>query len=121
MRPGGGKKEKATRKETPASPDWYVYMLRCDDGSVYTGVSTDVARRLNEHQSGGARSARYLRTRRPVDVIFTQRVGERSAALVAEHAIKRLEKTDKERLARGVTTLDDVLARYAVQRARRRG
>jgi putative endonuclease len=102
-------------------PDWYVYMLRCSDGSVYTGVSTDVTRRLHEHRGGGARSARYLRTRRPVDMIFTQRVGERSAALIAEHAIKRLEKTDKERLARGVTTLDDVLARYALQRARRRG
>jgi putative endonuclease len=102
-------------------PDWYVYMIRCSDGSVYTGVSTDVTRRLNEHRGGGPRSARYLRTRRPVDMIFTQCVGERSAALIAEHAIKRLEKTEKERLARGVTTLDDVLARYALQRARRRG
>lgn len=101
--------------------DWYVYMLRCNDGSVYTGVSTDVARRLNEHRRGGARSARYLRTRRPVEVIFTERVGERAAALSAEYAIKRLEKTQKEELARGMTTLGEVLERYATQRALRRG
>ena len=112
---------RATGKETLESPDWYVYMLRCNDGSVYTGVSTDVARRLNEHRSGGARSARYLRARRPVDVIFAQRVGERSAALIAEHAIKRLEKNQKEELAGGITTLGEVLARYAMQRARRGG
>lgn len=96
-------------------------MLRCSDGSVYTGVSTDVARRLNEHQSGGARSARYLRTRRPVEVIFSEHVGERSAALIAEHAIKRLEKSEKEQLARGGKTLGEVLERYALQRARRSG
>lgn len=95
-------------------------MLRCNDGSVYTGVSTDVARRLDEHRSGGARSARYLRTRRPVEVIFTQCVGERAAALSAEYAIKRLEKAQKEELAGGVTTLADVLERYATQRALRR-
>jgi putative endonuclease len=102
-------------------PDWHVYMLRCSDGSVYTGVSTNVTRRFNEHRGGGVRGARYLRTRRPVEVIFAERVGERSAALVAEHAIKRLEKSEKEQLARGGTTLGEVLARYATQRARRRG
>jgi len=102
----------------PDLPAWYVYMVRCDDGSVYTGISTDVARRLVEHQRGGARSARYLRTRRPVSVIFSQSVGDRSTALSAEHAIKRLEKTQKEALARGATTLHDVLAHYATRRTR---
>ena len=95
-------------------------MVRCDDGSVYTGVSTDVVRRLSEHSSGGARSARYLRIHRPVELIFTQCVGDRSAALTAEYAIKQLEKTQKEELAAGATTLHAVLAHYATRRAPQR-
>ena len=83
-------------------------MVRCDDGSLYTGISTDVARRLREHQLGGPRAARYLRTRRAIDVIFTRRIGDRSAALRAEWAIKRLEKIQKEALVAGQLTLDDV-------------
>jgi len=100
--------------------DWYLYMVRCDDGSLYTGVSTDVARRFREHQRGGARTARYLRTRKPVGMIFTQCVGDRSAALVAEHAIKRLDKPQKEALAAGVMPLRHVLAQYAMRRGQRR-
>ena len=84
-------------------------MVRCDDGSLYTGISTDVARRLREHQHSGPRAARYLRTRRAIDVIFTQRIGDRSAALRAEWAIKRLEKNRKEALAAGGLTLDELL------------
>ena len=90
------------------TPDWYLYIVRCDDGSLYTGISTDVARRLLEHQRGGTRAARYLRSRLPIDLVFTQCIGDRSAALRAEWAIKRLEKTQKEALARGQLTLDDV-------------
>ncbi len=108
---------RANGKETLESPDWYVYMLRCNDGSVYTGVSTDVSRRLDEHRSGGARSARYLRTRRPLELIFTQRVGSRSAALSIEYAIKQLSKPKKEALAHGEATLADVLEQRTTQRA----
>ena len=84
-------------------------MVRCDDGSLYTGISTDVARRLREHQLGGPRAARYLRTRRAIDVIFTRRIGDRPAALRAEWAVKRLEKIRKEALAAGQLTLDELL------------
>lgn len=100
-------------------PDWYLYLVRCDDGSVYTGVSTDVARRFREHQRGGARAARYLKSRRAVEVIFTACVGDRSAALIAETAIKRLAKPQKEALVAGTATLDDVLTDYAARRTRR--
>ncbi len=90
-------------------PDWHVYIVRCDDGSLYTGISTDVARRLREHQRGGPRAARYLRTRAAIDVVFTQLIGDRSAALRAEWAIKRLEKTRKEAFARGELSLSELL------------
>jgi len=98
-------------------PDWYLYMVRCADGSVYTGISTDVQRRWKEHQRGGARAARYLRTRRPVDLIFSAMIGERGAALRAEYAIKRLEKPQKEALANGALALRVVLDEYDRARA----
>lgn len=88
---------------------WHLYIVRCGDGSLYTGISTDVARRVREHQCGGPRASRYLRTRGPIDVIFAQLIGDRSAALRAEWAIKRLEKTQKEALVRGQLSLVDVL------------
>jgi putative endonuclease len=97
--------------------DWHVYMVRCADGSVYTGISTDVQRRWKEHQRGGARAARYLRTRKPVDLIFSAMIGERGAALRAEHAIKQLEKQQKEALATGALALRVVLDDYKVRRA----
>lgn len=90
-------------------------MVRCEDGSVYTGISTDVLRRWKEHQRGGSRAARYLRTRRPVDLIFSAMIGERGDALRAEYAIKRLEKPQKEALASGVLALRVVLDDYAVR------
>ncbi len=100
-------------------PDWYLYMVRCADGSVYTGVSTDVQRRWKEHQRGGSRAARYLRTRRPVDLIFSAMIGDKGAALRAEHAIKQLEKQQKEALAVGAVALQVILDAYAERRASR--
>jgi putative endonuclease len=91
------------------TPDWYLYIVRCDDGSLYTGISTDVARRLLEHQRGGTRASRYLRTRLPINLVFAQCIGDRSTALRAEWAIKRLEKNQKEAIARGDLALADVL------------
>jgi putative endonuclease len=86
-------------------------MVRCDDGSLYTGISTDVARRLREHQGNGPRGASYFRVRKAVEVVFTQRIGDRSSALIVEYAIKRLDKPRKEHLASGALTLEDVLQR----------
>jgi putative endonuclease len=108
-------------RHNPFVTDWHLYIVRCDDGSLYTGVSTDVARRFREHQRGGQRAARYLRSRKPVAMIFTERVGDRSAALIAEHAIKCLEKVHKEALARGAVALQDVLVQFASRRSKRNG
>ena len=100
-----------------SNANWHLYMVRCADGSVYTGISTDVQRRWKEHQRGGARAARYLRTRRPVDLIFSAMIGERGAALRAEHAIKQLEKSQKEALAKGLLALRVVLDDYDHRRS----
>ncbi len=81
-----------------SSANWFVYILRCADGSLYTGVATDLQRRLQEHNDGGAQGARYTRARRPVSLVYSESAESRSAACRREAAIKKLYKTDKERL-----------------------
>lgn len=72
---------------------WQVYILRCADGSLYTGAARDPARRLAEHN--GKRGAAYTRARRPVQLAYTEPAADRSAALRREWAIKQLNRTEK--------------------------
>ena len=81
--------------------DWFVYVLRCGDGSLYTGITTNVARRLAEHASGGPRAAKYLRGRGPLELAFSVPVGGKSAALSLERWIKRQPKGRKEEVVAG--------------------
>lgn len=74
----------------------YVYVLECADGTFYTGYTTDVDRRVDEHEDGEA--AKYTRGRTPVELVHVERFDSRSTALSREHEIKRLSRTDKERL-----------------------
>ena len=76
----------------------YVYLLRCADGSLYCGWTTDPARREREHQAGTA--SRYTRSRRPVEIVWTRPCADRSEALREELRIKRLSHAAKLRLAR---------------------
>ena len=85
-----------------------LYMLRCADGSLYTGIAIDVAKRYDEHVKG-ARGARYLRGRAPFDIVFCTTAGNRSDALRVEYWVKRLSKTDKEALVAGETSLYELL------------
>lgn len=80
------------------SKEWTVYMLRCADGSLYTGVTTDAARRLAEHNGAGGKGARYTRVRRPVQLVWQEGGHDRRSALQREWALKRLSRTAKERL-----------------------
>ena len=75
---------------------WYVYMLRCGDGSLYTGSTTDVERRLREHQGGTG--ARYARSRPPVTLAYAEEAPDRSAAQRREAAIKKLPRAQKLKL-----------------------
>lgn len=79
---------------------WYVYLLRCGDGSLYTGVTNDLSRRLAAHQAG--RGAKYTRSRRPVELVYQEMLPDRSAALRREAAIKRLPRTGKLALLEAV-------------------
>ncbi|MGB3455597.1 MAG: GIY-YIG nuclease family protein [Litorimonas sp.] len=77
--------------------DWTVYMLRCADGSLYTGIARDAAARLAAHNSG--KGAKYTRARRPVALVWSEPALCRSSASKREYAIKRLRRSEKLRLA----------------------
>lgn len=79
---------------------WYVYILRCADGTFYTGIARDVARRLGEHNGLGRPGARYTRARRPVQLVYQEEAVSRAAASSREAAIKRLSRGEKESLVR---------------------
>jgi putative endonuclease len=79
-----------------AKRTWWVYVLRCADGTLYTGITTDPARRLEQHNAGTA--AKYTRARRPVSMVFRRRARDHSAALRRELAIKKLTRAQKEEL-----------------------
>jgi putative endonuclease len=74
----------------------YVYCLRCHDDSIYTGYTTDVERRVREHDAG--QGAKYTRGRTPVDLCHVETLETKSAALSREHAIKSLSRAEKEQL-----------------------
>jgi len=78
--------------------NWYVYMLRCADGSLYTGVTTDLARREQEHNTNDKLGARYTRGRRPVVLVWSEPHPDRASASRREVALKRLKRMQKERL-----------------------
>lgn len=88
-------------------PDWYLYMVRCRDGSLYTGIATDVERRFAEHQAG--MGAKYLRGRGPLKLVYTKQIGKRGLALKVEHRIKKLPKHKKDQLVKTGTGFDDIL------------
>jgi putative endonuclease len=94
----------------PADTDstFSVYMIRCANGDLYTGIARDVLRRLDEHARGN-RGARFLRGKGPLTLVFTAVVGDRSAATRIEYLLKRMARSRKEALAAGRTTLAELL------------
>jgi putative endonuclease len=81
-----------------AGNGWFCYLLACADGTLYTGVTNDVARRLAMHNRGTA--SKYTRSRRPVRLVHSEPCGDRSAALKREAAIRRLSPAAKRALAK---------------------
>lgn len=87
---------------------WSIYIIRCGDRSLYTGISNNVAKRFAVHQSGGSQAAKYTRTRHPLKLVFTAEIGSKSAASRAEYYVKQLPKRTKERLVAGTISLFDL-------------
>jgi putative endonuclease len=92
--------EKPTSSEDRSAPGGghYVYVVECSDGTYYTGYTTDVDRRVAEHNDG--EGAKYTRGRRPVELVHVEAFDEQSEAMQREYAIKQLRRAAKERLVR---------------------
>jgi putative endonuclease len=82
-------------------------MVRCHDGSLYTGITTDVSRRFAQHRKNNGEGAKYLRGRGPLTLVFQKKLGDRSLALGVESKVKKLSKARKEEL---ISTGKPVLA-----------
>ena len=78
---------------------WSLYLIRCGDDSLYTGIALDVDRRFSEHEGGAG--AKYLRGRGPLELLWSTEVGERGLALKLERRVKRLPRERKEALVNG--------------------
>lgn len=75
---------------------WYLYILRCRDDTLYTGITTDVEKRFEAHQSG--KGAKYTRGRGPLQLVYRETCGDHSAALKRELEMKKLPREQKQRL-----------------------
>ena len=80
--------------------DWTVYILRCTDETLYTGITKDVERRIEEHNGSGLLGSKYTRARRPVRLVYSEAHKTRSDAARREYEIKRLNREGKEALIR---------------------
>lgn len=84
------------KSDQAATQEWFVYMLRCEDASLYTGIAKDLERRVGQHNAGKA--SRYTRCRLPVEVVYHEMQPDHSHALKRELAIKALTRKQKEAL-----------------------
>lgn len=78
---------------------WYLYILRCKDDTLYTGITTDVQKRLEAHSSG--KGAKYTRGRGPLELVYQETCGSHSMALKREQAVKKLGREQKQQLIAG--------------------
>jgi predicted GIY-YIG superfamily endonuclease len=93
--------KKIAAKADSSADTWFVYILRCADGSLYTGITKDVIRRCEQHNAGTA--SRYTRGRLPVSVVYQEPQATRSLASKREAAIKAMSRQGKESLIRSGT------------------
>lgn len=89
-------------EEAVAVIRWSVYLIRCGDDSLYTGIATDVARRFEEHGSQGPKGAKYTRGKQPLTLVYQREIGNRSEACKEELRIKSLTRKQKLALIAGV-------------------
>lgn len=89
-------------KDQLTEKNWYLYILRCGDGSLYTGITTDIPRRLQAHRRGAG--AKYTRGRGPLELVYQECCGTHSQALRRELEVKALRRPEKEALWKGAVS-----------------
>lgn len=114
MSPGHSPKV-ATAKSARFTAVWSLYLLQCADGTVYTGIATDVRRRISEHESG-IRGARYLRGRGPLSLLYEREIGDRSLVTRLEILVKKLSRAEKISVESLPHRIDSLLANLAESR-----
>jgi putative endonuclease len=95
--------------------DWYLYLIRCRDGKLYTGITTNVTRRFAEHHGNNSAGAKYLRGRGPLTLVFQKKLGSRSLALGVENKVKKLSKARKEELLKTSNHIDEIIKQVSSQ------
>jgi len=91
---------------------WSIYIIRCGDNSLYTGISNDVSKRFAIHQSGNSKAAKYTKNRHPLKLVFSSEIGTKSAAARVEYYVKQLPKNTKECLIAGTISLDLLINQF---------
>lgn len=84
-----------TKENTPQENSWFVYMLRCADDTLYTGIAKDVANRVEQHNNDNIKGAKYTRARRPVVLVYSEVCDSRSSASKREYELKQLSRVEK--------------------------
>ncbi len=84
-------------KQNLMSKNWYLYILKCVDNTLYTGITTDLGRRVSEHNSSDL-WAKYTKTRRPVTLVYSETFSNRSEATKREIQVKKMKRSEKEKL-----------------------
>lgn len=85
--------------------NWFIYIIRCANNTLYTGITTDIERRFQEHQGEDGKGSKYLKGKGPLTLAWKTQVADRSHASKLEYKIKQLSKSNKERLVSGDTSL----------------
>ena len=88
--------------------NWFLYLIRCKHGQLYTGITTDVERRFEEHKSRDKKGSKYLRGKAPLRLVMKKRIGNKSLALKIEAKVKKLSKVKKELLVDGKIKIRDI-------------
>lgn len=104
------------------APRWYVYLLRCGNDALYTGITMDVPRRLAEHRDAKGKGAKFLRGKEPLDLVFKKAIGAKGVALRVESCIKKLSRARKEELIEQDDMIEQIIGRVqeaTYRRARR--
>ena len=86
--------------DSKATKPWFVYVVRCADDTLYTGITTDTLRRMSEHNGEAPLGARYTRSRRPVTLAYVEGANSRAIATQRERAIKKLDRRRKLELCK---------------------
>jgi len=99
-----GLQQKAHNMET-----WYLYLIRCKDNSLYTGITTDVRRRVKEHQGNDRKGSKYLRGKGPLKLVLKKKIGNKSLTSKVEAKVKNLPKDKKEMFVKGKINIKEII------------